>query len=212
MKLFLASEAKHPTSMKLLDEYVGGFKGKKIAYIPTASNGESFGTVPWGRWKKGGTWKTMNSVGADIDLILLEDYLNTGFPERLMDKDIIFMSGGVCGYLMYWIRRTKLDKYLPEILNNGTTYVGTSAGSVVVSERIDSSEWEFSDAEAGASLLPGLGLVNFDIYPHYEEALYEKIKKRYKGDKMYLLKTGEAIIVEDGEVVVKGEERVISQK
>jgi hypothetical protein len=43
MKLFLASEVKHPDSLKKLEEYVGGFTNKKIAYIPTAANGESFG-------------------------------------------------------------------------------------------------------------------------------------------------------------------------
>ena len=41
MKLFLAAEAKNPKSIKKLKEFIGGsFKGKKIAYLPTAANGE----------------------------------------------------------------------------------------------------------------------------------------------------------------------------
>jgi len=47
MKLFLASEVKHPTCMKYLEKFVNGFEGKKIAYIPTASNGED----GYGYWK-----------------------------------------------------------------------------------------------------------------------------------------------------------------
>jgi len=39
-RLFLASEAKHPESMQKLEDFVGGLKSKKIAYIPTAANGE----------------------------------------------------------------------------------------------------------------------------------------------------------------------------
>lgn len=40
--------------------------------------------------------------------------------------------------------------------------------------------------------------------------LYEKIKENYKGDKLYLLKNGEEIIVEDDKITVVGEERIIS--
>ena len=32
------------------------------------------------------------------------------------------------------------------------------------------------------------GLVDFEIYPHYEDHLYGQIKKLYKGKKLYLLK------------------------
>ena len=56
-KLFLASEAKHPESMKKMDSFVGGLKGKSIAYIPTAANGEE----EYGKWKTGETWKVINN-------------------------------------------------------------------------------------------------------------------------------------------------------
>lgn len=211
MKLFLASEAKNPISMEILTEYVGGFKGKKIGYIPTASNGESEGGVPWGKWKEGGTWKLINTLGAEIDTILLEDYLNLNLPERLKEKDIIWMGGGMPGYLMYWVRRTKLDKYLAEVLDDKKIYVGSSAGSMIVSKTLDIVEWESLDAEIGASSIPGLGWVDFDIFPHYEDSLYDEIKRMYKGEKIYLLKNGEAIIVEDGKIEVKGETRIIEK-
>ena len=49
MKLFLASQAKNPETIEKIKKYIGGFVGKNIAYIPTAANGEG-----WGSWKKGG--------------------------------------------------------------------------------------------------------------------------------------------------------------
>lgn len=64
--------------------------------------------------------------------------------------------------------------------------------------------------ERGASKFEGFGLVDFDIYPHYSEELYNWIKQHYKGNKMYLLKNGEAIAVEDGKITIHGEKRVIS--
>jgi len=57
-----------------------------------------------------------------------------------------------------------------------------------------------------------MGLVDFDIFPHFQDELLPKIKEKYKGDKLYLLKDGEEIIVEDGKVTVIGEERIITNK
>ncbi len=44
-KLFLASEMKHPDSIEKLKQYVGGeLAQKNITYIPTAANGEFYGS------------------------------------------------------------------------------------------------------------------------------------------------------------------------
>ena len=53
-------------------------------------------------------------------------------------------------------------------------------------------------------------MVDFDFYPHYEEDLLERIKNNYKGNKIYLVKDGEEVIVENGSIKVMGEERVIT--
>ena len=111
MKLFLASEAKHPSTIKKLNEYIGGFKGKKLAYVPTAANGEG-----WGSWKEGEAWPLVNTLGMAVSLVQLEDYRNSSVLEILKNKDIIWFAGGCPGYLMYWIRRTEIDKNLLKIL------------------------------------------------------------------------------------------------
>ena len=113
---------------------------------------------------------------------------------------------------MYWLRRTRLDKHLKEVLGQGTLYVGSSAGSMITAKDLNITEWYSGENEYGASVIPGLGLVDFDIYPHYEDSLYEQVKEKYMGKKLYLLKNGEEIIVEDGKVRVIGEERIISRK
>ena len=205
MRLFLASEAKHPDSMARLKKYVGGFEGKKIAYIPTASNGE----LPWDGWKQGETWKLVNTLGAEVTPILLEDYQNVNLPKSLENKDILWMAGGACGYLMYWIKRTNLDVYLPKLLENGLIYVGSSAGCMVIAPTLGIADWYLGEEERGASFLPGLGLVDFDFYPHYEDSQLVEIKRNYKGSTMYLMKNGEALIVENGAVKVLGEERIV---
>ena len=204
MKLFLASEAKHPESLKALEEFVGRFKNKSIAYIPTAANGEC-----WGSWQEGGTWKLLQTLDSNVTLIQLEDYWNTDPLKMLQGKDIIWFGGGQCGYLMYWIRRTQLDLHIKKLLDSGSIYVGSSAGSMITGKNLDTVEWYIGEQEHGASIIPGLGLVDFDIYPHFEDSEYEQIKKLYKRKKLYLLKNGEEIIVENQIVRVIGEERMI---
>jgi peptidase E len=205
MKLFLTSEGKDPESMGKLKNYFGDFKGKSIAYIPTATNGLGYGS-----WREGSTWKLVNSLGADVTLVELEEYRDESVIEVLKGKDIIWVNGGMGGYLLYWMRRCKIDRHIKEILEKDTLYVGSSSGAMITSHDQTFSEWYIGEEEPGVSVIPGLGLVDFDFYPHYDESLYDEIKKRYTGKKMYLVKNGEVIIVEDGSVKVLGEERVIS--
>ncbi|NTU73838.1 type 1 glutamine amidotransferase-like domain-containing protein [Candidatus Roizmanbacteria bacterium] len=205
MKLFLASEAKHPESIKMLSEFVGGFEGKSIAYIPTAANGDGIYS-----WKTGGGWQIVNNLRANVTLVQLEDYRSSEVISQLEGKDIIWIAGGFCGYLMYWMRRTELDIHIREILEQGTVYVGSSAGSMIASPGLEMAEWYLTDQEHGASILPGLGLVDFDIFPHYEESQYDDIKSLYRGKKLYLLKNGEEVTVDGKEIRVFGVERIIT--
>ena len=89
-------------------------------------------------------------------------------------------------------------------------YVGSSAGCMVTAPTLRIADWYLGEGEHGASFLPGLGLVDFDFYPHYEESQIVEIERNYKGTKMYLMKNGEALIVENGIVEVLGEERIIN--
>lgn len=206
MKLFLTSEARHPESISQLKKLVGGsFLDKKIVYIPTASNG-----VKYGEWI-GQSFKTASSLGAQLTVVEFEKYQDSDNFSSLFEADILWVSGGMGGYLLYWMRRTEFDKKLPMILDKGTIYLGSSSGGMVCSRTMYASEWYIGDPEPGASLIPGLGLVSFEIYPHYEESQLTEIEKNWKKGDLYLLKDGESILVEDNNVTVLGEKRIISK-
>lgn len=208
MKLFLASEAKHPESIKKLKKFVGGsFKGKKIVYVPTASNGEYYGA-----WKGGESIRKAISLGSELKIVELEDSVYKDILAEIKGADILWIAGGMSGYLLYWFRRTKLDKELPKILKSGTVYVGSSAGSMICAKTQYSSEWHLGEPEPGASSIPGLGLIDFEIYPHYKANLLPKIKKLWKRGELYLLGNGEVITVIDGDIEVLGKKRVLKGK
>lgn len=208
MKLFLASRIKDPSTIKKLEEYVGGFKGKKIALIPTASNGEN----GWEHYKTkmDGTWNFIHSTGAIIKDVLLEDYRDESARKPLENKDIIWLMGGMAGYLAYWLRRCKFDQYVKNILEQGTILVGSSAGAMVLGQTLQVSGWNTLDGERGAEGIEPIKLIDFDIFPHYKDEYLKEIRKKYTGPKLYLLKDGEEIIVEDNKITLTGEERIIT--
>lgn len=207
MKLFLASEAKHPESMVQLQAFMGeSFSRKKMLYIPTAANGES-----WGSWRDGGSFKLVQTLGVNLNIVELESTTEESLISMTKDTDIIWFAGGMPGYLLYWLRRRKFQQWLPQLLDRGAIYVGSSAGSMVCSRTQNVIEWYIGEEEPGASVIPGLGLVDFEIYPHYEESLLPKIQEQWKSGTLYLLKNGEAITVVDGKVTVLGEERKIEK-
>lgn len=208
-KLFLASEAKDPKSIKKLKDFIGkDLKKLKIAYVPTAMNGNYYGS-----WKDGTSYKIAKSLCRELNIIELEDAYYKDVISEVEKSDILWVGGGMSGYLLYWVRRVGLDKALTKILDSGTIYVGSSAGSMICAKTQYSSEWFIEEPELGASLVPGLGLVDFEIYPHYEDELLPKIKKLWKDDQgeLYLLKNGEAITVVDDKVEVLGKKRILKE-
>ena len=208
-RLFLASEAKHPESIKKLEEFVGPLKNKKIAYIPTAANGEE----PYGTWKKGATFNLVKKMGARLTPVILEDYKEDKDNKRVLKlikgKDIVWFAGGMCGYLMYWVRRFELQEHINEILESGTVYVGSSAGSMVCAKTLDTAVHYLDFPEKGAGAIPGFGLVNFHFYPHYEDDMLPKLQKIWNKGDLYLVKNGEAITFVDGKIEVLGDKRIL---
>ena len=209
MKFFLASHAIDPQCLPKLEDFIGGkLSNKSIAYIPTARHGErsdgSLGTSE--------TYKYLSSICPKLKVIELEDIRTKDVLPEFNEMDIIWFAGGYAGYLLYWIRRAQLDKALPDLLNKGAIYVGSSAGAMVCSKTQYSAEF-LGDEELGASLIPVLGYLDFEIRPHYTDDMYEDIKAKWqksgKGE-LCLLKDGEAITIVDGKVEILGEKRFIT--
>lgn len=209
MKLFLAAEAKHPDSLAKLKEFVGGsFAGKTIAYIPTAANGEYYGS-----WKGGGSVRVVLGLGAQVNIVELEAYRYLNVLDQLKGADIIWLAGGVVGYLLYWLRRTELDKALPDFLAAGKIYVGSSASSMVCAPTNHAAALNIDEPEPDVDLYPGLGLVDFEIYPHFIENQKAQIEANWQPGwgKLYLLKNGDAITRVGDQISVLGEEIIIQK-
>jgi peptidase E len=209
--MFLASEMNHPTNMRNWGEFLGGFEGKKCVCIPTGMNADFSNGVKYGAWQKeDDTNKVLIKTGMDVDYLILEEVSEgTDLRSRISDCDVLFMMPGATAYLMYWILRRKLDLIISDVLDSGVVYASSSAGSMILSKSLNVAEIFPGEPERGAKYLPGLGLLDFDILPHYIEGMdLDLFKKQYRGNKVYFLKNEEAITVVVDKVTVLGEERI----
>jgi len=79
------------------------------------------------------------------------------------EADVLLVNGGDALYLCHWMRQSGLADLLPSLPE--TTWVGLSAGSMVMTPRIGEFFVNWTPPTGGDETL---GLVDFAIYPHLD--------------------------------------------
>ena len=218
MKLFLTSSTITP---ELISDFET-FSGKPInsieaAFIPDA------GYTPQIKdktWIENEYLELVNDLNWKVDLFPLETKTREDL-DLLFNYDVIYVNGGFSGYLAQIMRRSGFDKILPALLKSNVIYVGSSAGSMVMSEIQDASSWYIGEPEPEAIDIPGLGYINFQIYPHYRDELYTPIIANINPEIDYiLLRDGQAVQINDNDInylgsniiaIERGERVIINQ-
>lgn len=98
-------------------------------------------------------------------------------PNKLKEFDVIYISGGNPFYLLDKLRKTSADDIIKGCAEKAVL-VGISGGGVVLGP--DISIVDYFDAKLntfGIRDLTGLHLTDIIMYPHYQEAVEEKIKR-----------------------------------
>jgi peptidase E len=92
--------------------------------------------------------------------------------------DVIYVCGGNTFLYMYFLRKTRWNKIIKNLVKNGCFYFGISAGSVIEGKRIDIANIGSNPDENIVNLknYRGLNLVPFCIYPHYTKSDERTIK------------------------------------
>ncbi len=173
----------------------------KIAYIPSVSDkSRKYYNLKKEYYNKLGI---NNIIYFDLD----EEYDECNI-EELFKCDAIHLSGGDTSNFQKNIKIRNIDKVLYEFLEKGGILIGISAGAILMSQDIDIALIG-EETKYPVTHTRGLGLVDFDIMPHWgrndyslEDLIsYSKIKKRM----VYLCKDGDGIIVDDNKVRIIGD-------
>lgn len=202
MKLLLsASGVENRTIAAALVELVGKAAGEtKVGFVPTAINAED-GNKDWyinqfvKLWRFGYNWiDVVDPSAADLD-----------WKARLDLVDLVFISGGNTFHLLNQARLTGFDKWIIENKNK-KVFVGSSAGTLLLTPTIEIAAMEPGPDINKCDLkdLTGLGLVDFEVEPHCDEARFKLVEQYAKQREypVYAIDDQTAIKVDGHEVEV----------
>lgn len=172
---------------------------KKILFIPTATNVDGY--------KKyiHLTQKVFEDFGYEVENFDISAFPEEVAKEKLLEAEIVFISGGNTFYLLQELKRKNLISYLKERIENGLLYIGESAGSVITGPNIEYAS--LADDKTLAKELSdytGMNLIDFYLVPHFGEEPFaessEKIVELYK-DKLdlELINNKEAILIKNND-------------
>jgi len=148
----------------------------KLAFIPTA--GDPYGdNKPWMDADR----KNLVDLGFKVEDFDLKNKTEAQTRNILPDFDVIFVAGGNTFYLLDWARRSGFDKVAKKLVEKGTIYIGSSAGSYLACPTIEAAGWKHADRNTpGLKDLTSLGLVDFITSCHYKPEYREAVKKGRK--------------------------------
>lgn len=109
------------------------------------------------------------NIGANVDI------------DSLGNFDVIYVCGGNTFSILNKLREAGLDEFIVNQIENGSIYVGVSAGSILAGPDIEIAGWgdDGDENEIGLQDLSGLDVTNVSIYPHFVEDERDEIE-RYK--------------------------------
>ena len=159
-KLFLSSSFKDVA--KLLPDFASNeLTGKSVTFIPTAALHEKVNFyVKSGR-------KALEKMGLKVVDLEVSTAALSEISTKLIDNDFIYVSGGNTFFLLQELRRVGADKIIIEQIESGKSYIGESAGSIILSPNIEYVK-DMDDYSVAAHLdrFDALNIVNFCPLPH----------------------------------------------
>jgi len=166
---------------------------------PTSAWGFVSGLPPWGGLAAL-PWKSLGL----LELTALPTIGAERWVPWVREADALLVDGGDATYLCHWMRASGLADLLPSLPD--TTWVGVSAGSMVMTPRIGDFFVEWPGAPDDRTL----GIVDFSIFPHLDVFPTNTMAAAERwaagiGGPAYVMDDETAIRVVDGKVDVISE-------
>lgn len=123
--------------------------------------------------------------------------------EALTSCDVISFSGGYVSNIIQAIDRANIRKEVVEILKKGKPFIGFSGGGMTMSKTTYFAQHFIGEPDPAVVGLKPLGLVDFEVYPHFEDIMLPSIKTMLPNNKKieaYALRATEAMIVTKGKL------------
>ena len=199
----------HPTGLREIVDFLGGLR--HVALVTAASLHDE--ALTFSRLQ--GFLSPPPPTGAGLELLHLR--WNDRPLETLAQAEALFMGGGNTYALLKRLRKAGLLAAIRERVHAGMPYLGASAGSNVAGPNIlTTNDWNV----VALDRFDALGLVSFNINPHYKETdptmapgsetRDDRIAEYHvvNSNPVVGLEEGALVRVEDGVVTGRGSARV----
>lgn len=102
--------------------------------------------------------------------------------DKLLTSNILVISGGNTFNLLHNLRESGLEKSIKSFAAKPDFILaGFSAGAIVLTPSIEVCNLPgFDENQMRINDFSGLGMVNFEIFPHYEEKIHKTILESYR--------------------------------
>lgn len=145
-------------------------QGKTVTFIPTASIHEEVTFyIDDGK-------NALEKLGLIVDVLEISTATQQQIVTKLKKNDYIYVTGGNTFFLLQELIRSKADKIIIEQVLAGKTYIGESAGSIILSPNIEYVK-EMDDCKSAPELKSNkaLSLIDFYPLPHFTNFPFEEI-------------------------------------
>ena len=149
-------------------------EGKKVVFIPTASILDK--TPFYVKADK----NALERLGLIVEELEITETSYEEIVSKFLAADYIFVSGGNTFFLLQELKRTGTDKLIIEHIHKGKIYIGSSAGSAILSKDIEYLKFmdDLNVAPDLSNNFTSLGIVDFYVVPHCKNFPFRKIAKR----------------------------------
>jgi len=146
------------------------FKGLKMLFCITASNYEGGEMNDW----LIDDLEKLKSLGFKIDICDINGVSKEKFLSRFEWADVLYFEGGNSQWLKNSIKNSGLEEELLKLLET-RIWIGASAGSCVLCPTICNSCQDLFDENIDGFPIDGLGFVDFQFIPHFNNEFFPKI-------------------------------------
>lgn len=192
MKLVLASSSfinKLPDELtRLLGE---SLQDKKVVIIPNAGKGKEKMEMVYEKLEEYSLLHDMWIKLVDLDITETER-----IKKSLLDTDIVVFTGGLVSHLLKAIDQHNLRNLIINTILKEKFVMGFSAGAMVMSKTQHVAKNYIGEPDPEVEGIEGLGVIDFEVYPHYTPEAKDKIREHLPKDlTVNAIEDGEAIII-----------------
>ncbi len=155
-------------------------EGKTVTFIPTASLVEEV------KFYVDAGKRALQKCGLIVEELEISTATKEKIESTIQKNDYIYITGGNTFFLLQEMKRTGADKVISQQINAGKTYIGESAGSIVLSCNIEYVK-DMDDFTIAPNIgtFSSLGMIDFYPLPHHTNFPFkesvESIISSYEG-------------------------------